>query len=369
MKKLEINRQEVIDLFCSLVQIDSESGNEADFREYLQNKFTSLNIESTVDSYGNLIANIAGTGEPIMLSCHMDTVKPGKNITPVINDTTITSNGETILGADDKAGIAAIIFALSELQRTNQEHRAVQIVFCREEEVGCLGAKNLDYNLIKAKECLVLDHTAQPGKIVMGAPFLTDLEITITGRAAHASMPENGINSIAVAALAISKLKIGRIDNETTSNVGIINGGRISNGVPEITTIRLEVRSHNQAKHDKWLKFIQTVFTQAAKRYGAELKIQTKAEVIGYSVNKSSELYKNIKKIWKGLGIITISEKIGGASDANIFNSKGIIAIPLGSGGQHPHTLQESIDIREIEDMIAFLIKFLAKIDKKPTIG
>lgn len=360
MKNIEINSSELVQLFCDLVRIDSESGNEIQIRDFIEAKLKNEGIETVVDGYGNLIARLPGSGESLMLAAHLDTVKPGKGIEPVIKDGLITSAGETILGADDKAGVAAMIYCLLQLKKSNVKHRDVEAVFTREEELGCYGAVNLDYGLVRAEECLVLDHSARPGKIVLGAPTLTDINITIRGKASHASRPENGINAIVIAAKAIAKLRIGRIDKETTCNVGIINGGLISNGVPAEVAVKAEIRSHSKEKHDKWLVKFEEVFRREAQKMGGEIDFKTAGAVIGYSVDKKSPLYKKIKNTWTQLGVETLSEKIGGASDANIFNAKGIMAIPIGSGGQHAHSTQESIYVAELEDLSRFLLKFLA---------
>jgi tripeptide aminopeptidase len=226
--------------------------------------------------------------------------------------------------------------------------------------VGLLGAANLDYGLLKSKEGLVLDHTAKPGKIVIGAPFLTDMEIIIKGRAAHASKPEDGISAIMAAVMALSRLKIGRIDRETTANVGIIEGGVISNGIPDKVLIRAEVRSHKQAKLEHQLELFRQAFTQAAAKTGASFDFKLQPKSLGYAVAKNDQFLRQIQRTFKRLGLETHGVKIGGASDANVFNQHGLKAIPIGSGGQRPHTTREELAVADLYDLADFLRLFVA---------
>ncbi len=362
MEKIStIELEKTINLFLELVKIDSESGQEKALREHIKNIFDNAGIGCVVDAYGNLVAYLPGDGEPLALTAHMDTVRPGQGIVPIIENGLIKTNGETILGADDKSGVASIVSLALMLKEKNIKHRALELIFTREEEIGLLGAQNLDYSLVKSRECLVLDHGARPGKIAMGSPYLSDMEIKITGKSAHASKPEHGINAIAIAAKALSKIKIGRIDKFSTVNVGVINGGLVSNSVPEMVEIKAEVRSHKKNKHDEILADIKNTFEQVVGSYGAALEFRVNAKVVGFEVDKKSKLYKDVKKTFTKLGMVTWGELNGGASDANIFNQKGISAIQLGSGGEHSHTTRETIYVAEIEDLVNFVWNFVKK--------
>ena len=224
--------QRLIDQFIEMVKIPSESGNEKEMIEYLDKEFQKLGAQTTIDNYGNLIAKIDAKGcegkEPILLSCHADTVKPGLGINPVIENDVIKSDGTTILGADDKAGIAEMLEAL----RTAEIHPPIEIAISRQEEIGLLGVKNMDYNLISAKQGFLLDNDTLD-TIVIGGPSYFAIDVEVTGKAAHAGMePEKGINAIFAASKAISQLNLGRLDHETTANVGVINGGIIQEWCP-----------------------------------------------------------------------------------------------------------------------------------------
>lgn len=359
--KYQINKNAVVELFCDLVKINSESGQELEIAEFIIARLKGLGVAADADTYGNVIAYVPGVGSPLLLSAHMDTVKPGANVRPQVDKTKIKTDGTTILGADDKAGIAEILIAVEHLVKNKLQHRALELVFSREEEIGSIGVKNLDYKKIKAKEALVLDHTAHPGKIVLGAPYITKIDIEVVGRAAHASKPEGGINAITVASQAIAKLKIGRIDHETTSNIGVINGGLIRNGVPDKVIMAAEVRSHNKNKLDKQIAKFKSVFMATAQKNQAKVDIKLTHSAIGYSFSVTDRLIKQIEKSFIENGVQVEKAKIGGASDADIFHMHGIQAVPLGSGGQNPHSVHEMIHIKEMLDMVNFLINFVKK--------
>ncbi|MBE3101685.1 MAG: M20/M25/M40 family metallo-hydrolase [Firmicutes bacterium] len=247
MSVKETNMSErMVKNLCEMVSISSESGEEKEFIEFIKTKLQQeFNGRCQVDHYGNLICKIPPknslASEPLMLAAHADTVKPGKGVKPVVRNGVIYSSGDTVLGADCKGGIAEILEAVLSVP----QHPPLEIVITREEEIGCVGAKNLDYSLISAKRGVLVDMDALDA-IVIGGPSKMLIDIEITGKGAHSGMePEKGISAIKAASLAIATLKDGRIDPETTANFGIIQGGLIRNGVPEKCTIKAEVRSLN----------------------------------------------------------------------------------------------------------------------------
>lgn len=260
---------------CELVRIDSESGEEKEVLEFLRKKVQQeLNAQCQLDSYGNLICKIpakdSSVSEPLMLAAHADTVKPGKGIKPVVRDGVISSSGDTILGGDCKAGITEILAAVS----TSRRHPPLELVFTRQEEVGFLGAKNLDYSLLKARHGLLVDAGDVLDLIVIGTPSLMNIDVEITGQAAHAGMePEKGVSAIKAAALAIASLKDGRIDFETTSNFGIIQGGIITNAVPDKCTVKAEVRSLDHNKCVALSNTYKEVFEVMARSIGAKANV------------------------------------------------------------------------------------------------
>ena len=233
-----------------------------------------MGANAVLDGYGNLVAKFparnSNATEPILLSCHADTVKPGIGIEPVLADGVIRSKGNTILAADDKAGIAEMLEAI----RTANQYPPLEIAISRQEEVGLLGVKNMDYSLITAKKGFLLDNDTLD-TIVIGGPSYFAIDVVVTGRAAHAGMePEKGINAIQAASKAIAALKLGRLDHETTANVGVINGGIIRNGVPDVCSFLAECRSLTHQKAQELADQMARVIRLEVENAGASVEIK-----------------------------------------------------------------------------------------------
>ena len=347
----------LIDQFLEMVRIPSESGNEKEMIEYLAREFQKLNAQTTIDNYGNLIARISAKGckdkEPILLSCHADTVKPGVGINPVIEDDIIKSDGTTILGADDKAGIAEMLEAL----RISEIHPPIEIAISRQEEVGLFGAKNMDYSLISAKKGFLLDNDTLD-TIVIGGPSYFAIDVEIKGKAAHAGMePEKGINAIFAASKAISNLNLGRLDHETTANVGVINGGIIRNGVPDSATFLAECRSLNHVKAEQLAKEMMATIKKQVENTGAEVKIKTENLCKAVDIPEDSWTVQTAKQALKSVGIEAKATFITGFTDASIYNNKGIEMAVIGIGARLEHSTEEHIYISDIEKAVKMLVE------------
>lgn len=340
----------IVERFCDMVKIDSESGDEARFIEYMKDLFEQeLGADCELDSYGNLIAHVLGKGsertEPILLGAHADTVKPGKGIKPIIEDGVIHSAGETILGADDKAGIAEIL----EGVRTAEKHPPLEIVITRSEEIGLLGAKNLDLSLIEAKMGFIIDGEA-PDTVIIGGPSHVSLDIEIVGKTAHAGMePEKGISAIRVAAKAIAAMPEGRIDKETTANVGTIHGGLIRNGVPERVTIQAECRSLDHDKCMRQAEVMQRAFEKAAAEAGAKADVKVTLEYKTFQVSQDAPTVKLAKQAIAAAGLEPKAEVITGGTDALVLCGRGIEAVVIGYGGEAAHSTEEQIAVVAVE--------------------
>ncbi len=270
-----INPDRLVNTFLDLVRIDSPSGQEAVIGRDLQVRLTSLGLTTEIDEHGNVIGRLEGDGDQwLLLSAHMDTVGKDTGIHPVIRDGIISSDGTTILGGDDKSGVAAILETIAVIQEHHLPHPPLEVVITVGEEVGLLGAKLVDKSTLRAKQGVVMDAGGPIGHIVISAPGQDSLQITVHGVAAHAgSEPEKGINAIRVAAEAIATMPLGRIDFETTSNVGIIEGGTARNIVPDIVKITGEARSRDAKKLDKLTASIVDAFQQAAVRHSTTVDI------------------------------------------------------------------------------------------------
>jgi len=356
--------ESLVERFCEMVQIDSESGEEERFLSYLEDLFTrELQAECIRDSYGNLIARVPARGsdrtEPVLLGAHADTVKPGKGIEPVIEDGVIRSTGDTILGADDKAGIAEILSAVHNATR----RPPVEIVITRGEEVGLLGAKNLDTSLVRAKMGFIVDSDVLD-TVIIGGPTHISLDIEITGKAAHAGMePEKGISAIRVAAQAITAFPEGRIDPETTANVGTIHGGLIRNGVPERVKLEAECRSLDDGKARAQAERMRRAFVEAATAAGAKADIEVKVEYAAFQLAKDDPVVALAERAISAVGLAPKARVITGGTDALVLCGKGIKSVVLGTGGRAEHTSEENIavaDMVKATEIIRTLLENLA---------
>jgi tripeptide aminopeptidase len=281
-----VNEKRLIESFVELVKIDSVSREEKKIADFLVKKLKDLGLEVIVDqagekvksNSGNIIARLKGNKDkaiPIMFSAHMDTVVPGKNINPLCDGEKIISDGKTILGADDKAAIAALLEALYIIKEKNILHGDIEIVFSICEEIGLQGAKNLDISSLNARMAFVLDAGGEVGGITTSAPSQNSIEFIIRGKASHAGAePEKGINAIQVAGYILSRMKLGRIDEETTTNIGIISGGSATNIVPDKVILKGEARSRNEEKLDKCTGELKKTIEDTAKEFKAKTEIK-----------------------------------------------------------------------------------------------
>jgi tripeptide aminopeptidase len=347
----------MIKQFMEMVQIASESGEEAAFIDYLLEEFKKIGADAQKDNYGNLIAKLPAKGcpgkEPILLSCHADTVKPGINIKPVLKDGVIRSGGDTILGADDKAGIAEMLEAL----RTAEVRPAIEVAVSRQEEVGLLGVKNLDFSLLTAKRGFLLDND-ELETIVIGGPSYFAIDVEIKGRAAHAGMePEKGINAILAASKAIAALRLGRLDHETTANVGVIKGGIIRNGVPDSASFLAECRSLNHEKGQLLAEEMRKTIQQQVESINAaaEIKIENLCKAV--DIPDDSWTVLTAKKALKTVGIEARTTFITGFTDASIYNNKGIEMAVVGIGAKLEHSCQEHIYVSDMEKALQMMLQ------------
>jgi tripeptide aminopeptidase len=348
--------KELVDTFFKMVQINSESGGEEEFILYLKDLFTNqLKAKCTIDHYGNLIAKIPAKNtifrEPVLFGVHGDTVKPGKNIEPILGDGVIRSKGETILGADNKAGIAELFEAI----RTAEQHPFLEIVVSTGEEIGHIGSKNLDVSLLKSKIGFVID-TDMLENIVIGAPSHMRMDVDITGNAAHAGIePEKGISSIKAASYAISMLKEGWIDEETTVNVGIIRGGQVLNAVPEETNVKIECRSQSHEKCLSRSNLIEEMFLTAAKAVGARADVKMELGTKAYRISEDARVVEIGKRAVSSLGLRPHVRISCGGSDATSYNEKNIETVVIGMGGKAAHTKEENIAVKDMEKAVGII--------------
>ncbi|MDA3916336.1 MAG: M20/M25/M40 family metallo-hydrolase [Deltaproteobacteria bacterium] len=369
-----INSQRLAQRFKTFVEIDSLSRHELDVALKIEKILTDMGADICYDTAkdqvsgncSNLVARFKGSvkAEPLFLAGHMDTVGPGNSIKVQFKNGVFTSDGTTILGADDKSAIAIILEVMDVIFENKLDHPPIEIIFTVCEEIGLLGAKHFDYSLMNSKFGYILDSTDTKG-VVTKAPAANKIHIKVYGKAAHAGVePENGINAIAVASKAVSKLQLGRIDDETTCNLGKIKGGIATNIVPEFVEIHGEARSHDIKKLKTVTDSITDTFYSVAKEIQDESglpRIETIVENDFPNTNIPDD-HKAVllaKKAADNIGITLESKTIGGGADANIFFSKDIVAGVLGTGMTNVHTLNESIDIKDMENTTRLVLEIL----------
>ncbi len=355
-----VNNKRLLDTFLEYVQIDSETGNEKAFAEHMAQTLKALGGIVSTDNAGealgsngyNVYSTFEGTlpGEPILFSAHMDTVKPGVGIKPVVADGIVRSSGDTILASDDKSGIAGIIEAVRSIKEQGIPHRTFEVVFTICEEGGLRGAKQLDYSRIKSKKGVALDSSGNVGKIIAQAPGQIKIYADVIGKTAHAGIaPESGISAIQVAAHGIAKMKLLRIDEETTANIGVINAQYATNIVPDKVSIVAETRSRNYDKLQAQAKHMVDCMQSACDAFGAKLECRCDTAYVSYNIPHGHALIKELSAVLADMGIEPVVGSTGGGSDVNIFNLNGIEAVVLATGMSKVHTTDEFIEVRQLE--------------------
>ncbi len=376
-----INSQRLADEFFRLAAISSPAFREGAVSRYLVERFEQLGATVVEDDSaavtgsesGNLIATIparSGSGEALLLSVHMDTVGPAEGVEPVLRDGVFTSVGETILGADDKAGIAEIIEALEVVREQGIEHGPIEVVITVCEEVGLLGAKHLDFGRITARRGLALD-TSGVDWLINTAPGANKMRFEITGRESHAGIaPEKGISAIEVAARGIANMRLGRVDHETTANIGTIQGGQATNIIPRRVVLEGEARSHDEAKLAAQTAHMVACLEEAAREAeriidGEPAAVTVRKEVISdyprMAVGLDAPIVRLARQAAGRLGRNLEVRNGGGGSDANIFNSHGIETVILGTGMTRVHSIEESVavaDMVRVAELLVEVIRF-----------
>lgn len=375
-----INRQRVIDEFTRQASIDSPSFKEAAIAKYLEQRFKELGAEIEFDdagtkigsNSGNLIARLAGNkpGEPLILSAHMDTVTPADNVEPVLKNGIFTSAGETILGGDDKSGIVEIIEALEVLQEQQIPHVPLEIVISICEEQGLLGAKQLDYSKLEGRHGIALD-TRGVDIVINRAPAANRFKIDIFGHEAHAGVcPEQGISAIQIASRAINRMTLGRIDAETTANIGTIHGGLASNIIPSQLSLRGEVRSHNVDKLRKQTESIigiveeevnKATLVMGGETKTASMSLELKEDFSPMLVTEDAQILQIIQEAGTALGRPQKIQAAGGGSDANIFNGHGIEMVIMATGMEKVHTINEQIAVDDMVKASELLVEVIRR--------
>lgn len=374
-----VNRQRMLDEFFELVRIKCSTKDERQVADVLKPRLEALGGEVSEDDVGeklggncgNVLAYFKGTvaeAPCIMLAAHLDCVEPCDGVEPKLEKGIITSAGDTILGADDKAGVVGIMEALRVIKETNIAHGDIQIVFTVAEEGGVNGSKKMDPSILKAQMGFVLDSSGAPGKIIVMAPGQNKIEVVIHGKTAHAGIaPEEGISAIVVAGKALAQLKDGRIDFETTANIGNIKGGGATNIVPDTVYITAEARSRNIEKMQAQTQHMVETFERVATAHGARAEVKVTKAYDPFVLTEDMLVVKLCKQAAETIGLMPKLEGTGGGSDANFFNVYGVPTAVLGVGMNKVHTKDEYIkeeDLYKTGELVVSIIQQAAKSKK-----
>ncbi len=344
------DRDRLVDTLIELIRIDSPTGEEDEIDREVTSRLRALGFNVQHDDYKNVIATLEGRGEPLMLSAHLDTVEPGRGIRPHLDGDVLRSDGTTILGGDCKAGVAIVLEALTAVVESGEHHLPVEVVFSRAEEGGLNGARNLDFSLVSARRGVVFDGEGPVNRVTVSAPAQNVVKAEIIGRASHAGLePENGISALVIAGHLLTRLPLGRIDEETTSNIGYLEGGLKRNIVPERAFLDGEIRSRDQQKLDHYTESFCSVFKEVAAMYPeARLDLDITNSYQSYRVEPEHPTVVMLAQALAQVGLEPMLCGSGGGSDANVFFQHGIAALPVGIGVRSFHTREETAIIPEV---------------------
>jgi tripeptide aminopeptidase len=369
-----VNVNRLVEQFLEFVQIDSPSFEETAFIARLRAELEALGLKAESDGTGrngagNVLAVLPGNQEgiePIMISLHVDTVEPGRGIRPRIEDGIIRSDGTTVLGADNKSAVAATLEAVRCLQASRLAHGDVELLFSWGEEHGLHGARAFDTSRLRSRFGFAPDGGGTLGTIVTRAPYHDTLIAEFRGRAAHAGVePEKGISALAAAARAINRMPLGRIDAETTANLGLISGGTARNAVPEHVRVEGEARSLDRAKLERQIRLMRIALQSAARETGAEVEVKIEREYDGYTIGEDESPVRLAQAAALALGIEPRLAATGGGSDANIFNAAGLRTVVLGMGGHAFHSTQEHIAVADLGRLAALIGQIIVEAGRK----
>ncbi len=365
-----VNQERLVNRFCELVGIASVSGREAPMRDRIIEEMTKRGLIVVEDEAaaavggdsGNLLVSISGNspGKKLLFAAHMDTVEPGEGINAVLKDGIVRSQGDTILGADDKAAIAALLEALDVIQENQLVYPDLELLFTVGEEQGLKGAKAFDFSRLKAQLAYVLDAGGEPGAIVIESPCQNEIEYEVMGRAAHAGInPEEGLNAVHIAARALAKMPSGRIDDETTCNFGQIQGGKARNIVAEHCHIQGEARSLSRHKLEQLTKRLVESFSAEVNALGGEPRTKVSFLYPEICLRPDDEVVRLAVTAAERAGIKPRLMRTGGGSDASIIHGAGIPCANLGIGMQKVHTCEEFITVSDLSATTALILAII----------
>jgi tripeptide aminopeptidase len=354
----------VLDLFTELCATPSPPGQERAVADRVIAELEALGLEveeddagAAIDStIGNVLCRLPGRiegGTPVFFCAHLDTVPPQGPLRPVVEDDVVRNAGGTILGADNKSAVVAMIEAARRIVVEGRPHAGVELLFTPKEEVGLLGAGAFDHTTLEAELGFVYDQAAPVGDVIMGAPYQRSMLVRFHGRPAHSGIvPEEGRSAVVAAAKAIADLRLGRIDEETTANVGLIRGGSARNIVPEWCELEAEARSHDARKLADLVQEMLDTFAFAATVTDCTLETEVSETYQGYRFKDSDPIVQLARSALERCGYDVVPTLTGGGADANVFNAKGLPCLNLANGMMEIHTADEHIAVADLDAMV-----------------
>ena len=358
-----MERNEPLELFLELTALPSPPGEERAVADVVLAYLRDLGLEPDEDDAGRTIASTMGNvyvrleptaaGTPLFFCAHLDTVPPAGRLEPVVDDGVVRNAGGTILGADNKSAVVAMLEGVRRVLAENRPHTGIELLFTPKEEVGLLGAAAFDVGRLQADVGYVYDQAGPIGEIILGAPWAQAMEVTFHGRAAHSGMfPEEGRSAIQAAAKAVADLRLGRVDEETTANVGVVNGGTAGNIVPEWCTFLAEARCQDERKLHEFVQEMLDVFAFAATAADCEVETELRKSYDGYRFKRDTDVVQLAAKALGRCGYEPSYALSGGGADANVFNNRGRRCVNLANGMTDIHTPDEHIAVADLDAMV-----------------
>jgi len=352
-----VNRDRLLETFLELVAVNGPSLREGRIAEAVEGRLCGLGLTPVRDEAGaaiggetgNVIAALPGTlAGAVLLTAHLDTIRPTEGVAVRREEGRICSDGGTILGADNRAGVAMVLEALAAVKESGEPHPAVEVVFTVAEEIGLLGAKHFDRSRVTARVGLVADGGREVDTVISAGPWHSRFRARVIGRAAHAAVhPEQGINAIVLASRAIAEMRLGQIDVETVANVGVIRGGEATNVVPAEVEVEGEARSQSAAKVEAQLAQLVGVFERHAAAGGGRAEVSVEALYEGYRHDPNARVLRIIQAALARQGIKMRLKPSAGGTDANFFNAAGIATAVVPTGAHNPHSNEEVLFLEE----------------------
>lgn len=363
-----MNPSRLIEIFLQVIKINALSANEKPLADFIQSFLSSLGYKVEYDdsakfthsNTGNLICKI-GSGGDFVMTAHMDTARPTENVKPIIKEDRITSSGDTVLGVDNREGVAVLLYTLERIAKDKIPVKDFTVAFTTCEETTLFGSKYLGLNG-NIKKGFVFDSGYRPGSFIYSACGAIGFNLKVIGRSSHSGIaPEKGINSLVIATRAINKLPLGRIDDETTMNIGSLKSGSAVNVIPELTEMIGEVRSFNLEKAENYFNLLIKTFEEEAKQSSAKIEYDYYWDFKPYTIKENSDVYKDIVKAITKVGLMPMPKISLGGSDANSLNANGIESVNIGIGAQNPHSNDEFVFIEDLIKSAEIAIELVKK--------